>query len=194
RSFCATDLASLIKATASALEPARSFLCSSRAALASAFIRSASASCCLICASRSSARLSNAGHANLRSRKNSAAKTRIVQKKMPNLGSNGDLGSTRSACSWSSNSNVSIMSSRHELEEQREHERDDRHAFEQHADQDRDAADVGDGGRLARDRLGGLPADAAQADAGTDDGEAHADTGTEQRVEVLGRVDTHGGA
>src|SRR5258705_8229409 len=74
----------------------------------------------------------------------------------------------------------------HELEEQREHESDDRGAFEQHRDDQRCGADVAGRFRLAPDGLHRRAADATEAEPRTDDRQPDADAGAEQRVRVLG--------
>ena len=79
-----------------------------------------------------------------------------------------------------------------ELEEQREHQRDDRGAFQQHREQQAGAADIARRLRLTRDRLGNRATDAAQANAGADDRQTDADAGAEPAVIRAPRPRTSG--
>src|SRR5690606_37619283 len=102
--------------------------------------------------SRSSVARRIEGHANFFRMKKSAMKTAQVQKKRPKLTSKGDNGAPATGAA-SSVSRVGIVSPSDQLEEQREHERDDRSALEEHRDEQRRAADVARRFRLPRDRF-----------------------------------------
>src|SRR6185295_4577424 len=66
-------------------------------------------------------------------------------------------------------------------DQERDDDGEERHAFDERREDDRGAADVARGLGLARDAFGGGAADAADADAGTDDGQTSAETGAELR-------------
>src|SRR5437867_620534 len=72
-----------------------------------------------------------------------------------------------------------------QLEEQREHEGGERHAFDEGRRQDHGAADIARRLGLPRDRLDRLAADAADAEPGADHGEAEPDPRAQQCVGVL---------
>ena len=84
---------------------------------------------------------------------------------------------------------VSIRGLAEEVEEQGEHEGDDRGSLEQHRDEQRRAPDLAGGLRLPRDGLGRLATDASQTDPGPDDGEPKRQGRTEERVGVPSGVD-----
>src|SRR5690606_15427296 len=94
----------------------------------------------------------------------------------------GEKGAGSDPAAWSAlSSNGSIMARlpalSDELEEQREHQGDDRGALEQHREQQAGAADGTLGLGLAGNALGNLATDATETDSSADQRQAHPDAG-----------------